>query len=116
VNPCPAKATKWRTQSGDGPYYETNAANLITIGYIDPDFRHSHPTRLPILEVFENALRPILWMTADHFEETRSARQLIRENGAGYFVRASVVRLEARCSIAEHRDMNFSLTHCYPET
>lgn len=85
-----------------------------TIGLVyDPDFRHSHPTRLPILEVFEPALRPILWMTADHFEETQSAQRLIRENGAGYFIRASLVRLKANCSIAEHRDMNFSLTHSH---
>jgi Aspartyl/Asparaginyl beta-hydroxylase len=85
-----------------------------TIGLVyDPDFRHSHSTRLPILEVFESALRPVLWMTADHFEETPSAQRLIRENGAGYFIRASLVRLAARRGIAEHRDMNFSLTHSH---
>ena len=85
-----------------------------TIGLVyDPDFRHSHGTRLPMLEVFESALRPVLWMTADHFEETPSAQELIKESGAGYFIRASLVRLQAGSSIAEHKDMNFSLTHSH---
>lgn len=85
-----------------------------TIGLVyDPDFRHSHPTRLPTLDMFEAELRPVLWMVADHFEETQSGQQLIKENGMGYFIRASLVRLMAGCSIAEHRDMNFSLTHSH---
>lgn len=85
-----------------------------TIGLVyDPDFRHSHPTRLPTLQTFEEAMRPALWMIADHFEETEHARKLIRERGRGYFVRASLVRLKAGCSIAEHQDNNYSLTHSH---
>jgi hypothetical protein len=85
-----------------------------TIGLVyDPDFRHSHPTRLPALAMFQEALKPTFWMIADHFEETETARRLIRENGSGYFIRASLVRLRAGCDIAEHQDMNFSLTHSH---
>jgi len=85
-----------------------------SIGLVyDPDFRHSHPTRLPTLDIFEAELKPVLWMTADHFEETEKGKQLIKENSAGYFVRATLVRLKAGGSIAEHRDMNFSLTHSH---
>ena len=85
-----------------------------SIGLVyDPDFRHSHPTRLPTLDMFEAELKPVLWMTADHFEETEKGKQLIKENSAGYFVRATLVRLKAGGSIAEHRDMNFSLTHSH---
>jgi len=85
-----------------------------TIGLVyDPDFRHSHPTRLPTLQMFEDAIRPALWMTADHFEESGTGRQLIGENGPGYFIRATLVRLKAGCSIAEHQDKNFSLTHSH---
>ncbi len=85
-----------------------------TIGLVyDPDFRHSHPTRLPTLQIFEEALRPVLCMTADHFEETETGQQLIQQNGLGYFVRASVVRLKAGCNIAAHQDMNYSLTHSH---
>lgn len=104
---------QWHSFSVRQKRYEVHQ-HTRTIGLVyDPDFRHTHPTRLPILQVFESALRPALWMTADHFEETQSAQQLIRENGAGYFVRASLVRLEAGCSIAAHTDMNFSLTHSH---
>ncbi|MEX2126063.1 MAG: aspartyl/asparaginyl beta-hydroxylase domain-containing protein [Woeseia sp.] len=104
---------QWQTFGLRQKRYEVHQ-HTQTIGLVyDPDFRHSHPTRLPTLEVFASALRPILWMTADHFEETRSAQQLIRENGVGYFIRASLVRLKAQCSIAEHMDMNFSLTHSH---
>lgn len=85
-----------------------------TIGLVyDPDFRHSHPTRLPTLQMFETAVRPALWMTADHFEETETGQQLIKQNGLGYFVRASLVRLNAGCGIAAHQDNNFSLTHSH---
>jgi quercetin dioxygenase-like cupin family protein len=85
-----------------------------TIGLVyDPDFRHSHPTRLPMLQTFESDLRPALWMTADHFEETGAGQRLIRERGRGYFVRVSLVRLKSGCSIAEHQDNNFSLTHSH---
>lgn len=85
-----------------------------TIGLVyDLDFRHSHPTRLPTLQIFEAALRPVLWMIADHFEKTETAQQLMKDNSLGYFIRASLVRLAAGCGIAEHRDMNFSLTHSH---
>ena len=85
-----------------------------TIGLVyDPDFRHSHPTRLPALAVFKDALKPVLWMTADHFEDTDTARRLIQENGSGYFIRASLVKLKAGSDIGEHQDMNFSLAHSH---
>lgn len=85
-----------------------------TIGLVyDLDFRHSHPTRLPTFKIFEAALSPALYMAADHFEETETAKRLIKENGLGYFIRASLVRLKAGCSIAEHQDLNFSLTHSH---
>ncbi len=85
-----------------------------TIGLVyDLDFRHSHPTRLPLLQTFETALKPVLWMTADHFEETDHGKRLIRDRGPGYVIRASLVRLKAGCSIAAHQDNNFSLTHSH---
>jgi quercetin dioxygenase-like cupin family protein len=85
-----------------------------TIGLVyDPDFRHSHPTRLPTLQMFEAAIHPALCMAADHFEETDTGQRLIKEHGLGYFIRASLVRLRAGCSIAEHQDKNFSLAHSH---
>lgn len=85
-----------------------------TIGLVyDPDFRHSHPTRLPMLDTFAEALQPVLWMAADHFEDSDQAREHMQQYGRGYFIRASLVRLLAGCGIAEHRDMNFSLAHSH---
>lgn len=104
---------QWASFSIRQKRYEVHQ-HTQTIGLVyDPDFRHSHPTRLPTLQMFEPELRPVLWMTADHFEDTETARQLMQENGQGYFVRASLVRLKAGCDIAEHRDMNYSLTHSH---
>ncbi len=104
---------QWESFSIRQKRYEVHK-DTQTIGLVyDLDFRHSHPTRLPTLKTFEAALRPALFMTADHFEETETGQQLIKEHGLGYFVRASLVNLKAGCSIAEHQDMNFSLTHSH---
>ena len=104
---------QWENFSLRQKRYEVHQ-HTQSIGLVyDPDFRHSHPTKLPTLDIFEEELRPILWMTADHFEETETGKQLIKENGMGYFVRVTLVRLKAGGSIAEHRDMNFSLTHSH---
>ena len=106
-------AEQWQAFSIRQKRYEAHK-HTETIGLVyDPDFRHTHPTRLPALQVFEAALRPALWMIADHFEQTESGQRLVRENGLGYFVRASLVRLKAGCGISAHRDMNFSLTHSH---
>jgi len=88
--------------------------NTRMIGLVyDLDFRHSHPTRLPALAMFEEALRPILMKTAAHYEESEIGKQLLADNKLGYFIRASLVRLTAGCDITAHRDMNYSLTHSH---
>lgn len=104
---------QWQSFSIRQTRYEVHK-HTHTIGLVyDPDFRHSHPTRLPALQLFETALRPVLWMIADHFEQSETGQRLVQENGLGYFIRVSLVRLKAGCEIASHRDMNFSLTHSH---
>jgi quercetin dioxygenase-like cupin family protein len=104
---------QWNSFSLRQQRYEVHR-DTQTIGLVyDPDFRHSHPTRLPTLQIFEAALRPAMFMTTDHFEETSTGQQLVRENGLGYFVRATLVRLKAGGTIADHQDKNFSLTHSH---
>lgn len=104
---------QWESFSIRQKRYEVHQ-HTQTIGLVyDLDFRHSHPTRLPALELFEAVLRPVLWMAADHFEDTRTGRELIQAHGKGYFIRVSLVRLKAGCTIAKHQDMNFSLTHSH---
>jgi hypothetical protein len=104
---------QWNAFSIRQKRYEVHQHTQTIALVYDTDFRHSHPTRLPALQTFESALRPVLWMTADHFEETDTGRKLIQQNSMGYFVRVSLVRLSAGCGIAEHQDMNFSLTHSH---
>ena len=104
---------QWEDFSTRQNIYEVHQ-NTRTIGLVyDLDFRHSHPTRLPALAMFEEALRPVLMKTAAHYEESEIGKQLLQDNKLGYFIRASLVRLTAGCDITAHRDMNYSLTHSH---
>lgn len=85
-----------------------------TIGLVfDPDFRHSHPTRLPALDIFHDGLYPALTLVARHFETSAQGPALTKEYGLGYFIRATLVRLRAGGSIDPHQDNNFSLAHSH---
>jgi len=85
-----------------------------TVGLVfDPDFRHSHPTRMPMLQRFAPALQPVLEMVAEHYEGSERGQELIKEYGLGYFIRATLVKLRAGGSIDEHTDNNFSLVHSH---
>ena len=104
---------QWAAYSLRQKRYEVHR-DTETIGLVfDPDFRHTHPTRLPALEIFAEALRPALGMAADFYEQDPRGAQLVKEFGLGYFVRATLVRLKARGSIAPHQDNNFSLAHSH---
>ncbi|MDX1405857.1 MAG: aspartyl/asparaginyl beta-hydroxylase domain-containing protein [Woeseiaceae bacterium] len=104
---------QWNEFSVRQARYEVHR-HTQTIGLVyDPDFRHSHPTKLPTLQVFEPALRPALKKVADHFEESAKGRKLIEQYGLGYFIRATLVKLKAGRGIAAHQDLNFSLTHSH---
>jgi hypothetical protein len=85
-----------------------------TIGLVfDPDFRHSHPTRLPQLQLFEEGLRPVLGLVADYYEKSSAGQNHVREFGVGYFIRATLVKLQAGGRILQHQDNNFSLAHSH---
>jgi hypothetical protein len=85
-----------------------------TIGLVfDPDFRHSHPTRLPTLEIFHDAIYPALAIVAGHYENSEKGKALAEQFGLGYFIRATLVRLKAGGAIDPHQDNNFSLTHSH---
>lgn len=88
---------------------DTQTVHLV----FDPDFRHTHPTRLPALKAFEPSLRPALKVAADHFDDSPKGIELFDEYGMGYFVRANLVRLKPGGVITEHTDNNFSLVHSH---
>jgi len=104
---------QWESYSLRQKRYEVHR-DTQTIGLVyDPDFRHTHPTRLPALEVFQESLRPALKMAAVFYEESPEGQELVSRFGLGYFVRATLVQLKAGGVIAPHRDNNFSLTHSH---
>lgn len=103
----------WDAASYRQQRYEVHR-DTRTIGLVfDEDFRHSHPTRLPALQKFEEPLRPTLGLIADFYEGSEQGQRLVREFGYGYFVRATLVRLRAGGSINPHTDNNFSLVHSH---
>jgi len=104
---------QWQAEEFRQRRYEVHR-DTQTIGLVfDQDFRHSHPTRLPMLQIFEVALRPVLQLVAEFYEESEKGVQLTEQYGFGYFIRATLVRLKAGGSIDEHTDNNFSLAHSH---
>lgn len=103
----------WAAETVRQRRYEAHR-DTRSIGLVyDYDFRHVNATRRPALKRFEPALRPVLAMIAADFEESPKGRELCTKHGLGYFVRASLVRLDPGGAIAAHQDMNFSLAHSH---
>ncbi len=104
---------QWHSESFRQQRYEvhrdTQTINLV----FDPDFRHTHPTKLPALEMFEPAMRPALAEAADHYDQSSKGKELIEQFGLGYFIRANLVRLTSGGEITPHTDGNFSLVHSH---
>ena len=120
VDPEPLAAEAGRLTDADWDAYAFRQQryevhrDTQTIGLVfDPDFRHTHPTRLPRLEQFEPAIRPALQLIAAYYEESAHGRELTARYGLGYFVRATLVRLVPGGAIDPHTDNNFSLTHSH---
>ena len=104
---------RWQGEKFRQQRYEVHKDTRTVSLVFDPDFRHTHPTRMPALQIFEPYLRPILAMAADYFDETQNGQALFDEFGMGYFVRANLVRMEAGGEITDHTDNNFSLVHSH---
>jgi hypothetical protein len=106
-------AQQWADYALRQKRYEVHR-DTETIGLVfDPDFRHSHPTRLPMLEIFHDAIYPALELVAGHYENSEQGKALAEQFGLGYFIRATLVRLKAGGAIDPHQDNNFSLTHSH---
>ncbi len=104
---------QWQSETLRQQRYEvhrdTETINLV----FDPDFRHTHPTKLPILRVFEHSMHPVLTAIADHYDQSDKGRALAKSHGRGYFVRANIVKLRTGGEIPAHADGNFSLAHSH---
>ncbi len=87
----------------------TETINLVH----DPDFRHMNPTRHPALDIFGPMIEPMLAYIANYYENKPANKALVTEYGAGYFIRANIIKLKAGGSIESHQDKNFSLAHSH---
>lgn len=104
---------QWSSFSLRQQRYEVHR-DTESVGLVyDPDFRHTHPTKLPMLQTFQAALKPVLTMIAGRYENTEHGQALIKQNGLGYFIRATLVKLLPGGTIPAHQDLNFSLTHSH---
>ena len=104
---------QWQGEAFRQQRYEVHRDTQTVPLVFDPDFRHTHPTRLPVLQVFESLIRPTLKMAADHFDDSPKGQQLFKQYGMGYFVRANLVGLKSGGEITRHTDNNFSLVHSH---
>lgn len=105
--------SQWRSEAFRQQRYEVHRDTQTISLVFDPDFRHTHPTKLPALQQFASSLKPILATTADYFDESPRGRALLEQFGIGYFVRANLVSLKPGGKIAPHKDNNFSLAHSH---
>jgi hypothetical protein len=104
---------QWQAEANRQQRYEVHRDTQTIHLVFDPDFRHTHPTRLPLLREFEPLIRPALKMAADHFDDSPKGQALFDEHGMGYFVRANLVRLKSGGNITAHTDNNYSLVHSH---
>ncbi|MBT5220111.1 MAG: hypothetical protein HOI35_14005 [Woeseia sp.] len=104
---------QWQSEAFRQQRYEvhrdTQTINLV----FDPDFRHTHPTKLPMLRIFEDSLLPVLSGIAGHYDLSEKGQALGQSHGRGYFVRANLVKLKVGGEIPAHADGNFSLAHSH---
>ncbi|TDR16321.1 aspartyl/asparaginyl beta-hydroxylase domain-containing protein [Marinicella litoralis] len=88
---------------------DTATINLVH----DPDFRHMNPSKHPALDVFGPVIQPVLAYIAQYYENKLANKTLIEQYGAGYFIRANIIKLKAGGTISAHQDKNFSLAHSH---
>lgn len=85
---------------------------FIGLAY-DSDFRHTHPTRRPALELFGPVIQPLLAQIAEFYETHPETLEKFKNPVRGYFIRISLAKLVAGGKISVHQDKNFSLTHSH---
>ncbi len=104
---------QWNTLSNFQQSVEAHEDTQMFPLVFDPDYRHTHPTRMPALETFQGALRPALELVSSRYEESQYGQHHVQQYGEGSFIRAMLVKLKAGGTIAPHCDKNFSLAHSH---
>ena len=104
---------EWLENQVRSKRYEVHKDTQFIGLVFDEDFRHMKATRLPALNRFLDALKPILSQVAEYYETSPEFQAKFAQPVRGYFVRISLAKLLAGGQITEHRDLNFSLTHSH---
>ena len=60
---------EWQGESFRQQRYEAHRDTKTVSLVFDMDFRHTHPTRMPMLQRFEPSMRPALMKAADYYDE-----------------------------------------------
>ncbi len=103
----------WTQDSIDAFGSSPNGSAQVILLVHDDRMRHDKPTRQPALEVFSQSIRPVLALTADHFDASPQGKSLVEQYGAGYFVRARLVRVLGGGTFAAAPDRSISETHSH---
>lgn len=90
-------------QQAYAPHRRTQTIGLV----YDEDMRHAQPTVRPAFARFRQAVEPIMNVVANALPPA------IPDQGAPYFVRIILVRLDAQASIGTHRDFGASLSRAH---
>lgn len=99
----------------DESWFQDDGDTTLQVIYLvhDDQLRHDQPTRCAALEVFGKPIRPILAITADYFDASPYGRRSTEKLGAGYFVRARMLRVMNGATFRWKEDVVFSETHSH---
>ena len=90
----------------------TDGVHVIFLVH-DDELRHNRPDKQPALEVFADAIRPLLAITADHLDSAAEGILLTQQYGAGYFVRARLLRVSPGSGFIAAADASVSEQNSY---
>ena len=106
----------WGTDGIDGRRGDERGGDegVKTIPLVyDSELRHTQPTRHPALEIFEPVIRPVLAIVAEFYDGTARGKELTRQHGLGYFIRAGLIAISPGGTSPPLRDEAFSLVHAH---
>jgi hypothetical protein len=106
-------AESWSQDGTEVQQVNDGAGTQLIYLVHDDRLRHDQPSPRPALEVFGRCIRPILAVTADHFDSSPEGVQLTQKFGSGYFIRASLLRISGGAVFTAGEDVVFSETHAH---
>lgn len=111
-NTEPVKALVLQVRPQD--WADESFAGVQTMPLVyDLELGHRNPLRHAALQVFDRDIRSTLAVAAEFYDQSEKGAELTRKYGVGYFIRASLLRLQPGGELPESRDTAFSMTHSH---